>query len=68
MWLGEICQHAEKIEDVDNGKELIRDSLLELGIITFTSDDSKFGNDEDNKDDIERLLKIVILLFIFTCV
>lgn len=46
-------KHAETIQGQDNAKEILRDSLLEPVIITFETDDSYFGNDEDSEDDIQ---------------
>jgi hypothetical protein len=44
-------EHAEKIQNEDNEKEILRDILLEPIIITLEEDDSDLG-DEENDDDI----------------
>jgi len=49
-------KHAETIQDEDYQKEILMDSVLEPLIITFQSDDSDFGNDEDSEDDVQTLI------------
>lgn len=44
-------EHAEKIQNEDNEKEILRDITLEPIIITLEEDDSDWG-DEENDDDI----------------
>ncbi|XP_025191681.1 uncharacterized protein LOC112591937 [Melanaphis sacchari] len=44
-------EHAEKIQNEDNEKEILRDITLEPIIITLKEDDSDWG-DEENDDDI----------------
>jgi len=44
--------HAEKIQDEDNSKEILRDVMLEPIIITLQDDDSDWG-DEDDEDIFE---------------
>ncbi|XP_050064650.1 uncharacterized protein LOC126553545 [Aphis gossypii] len=44
-------EHAEKIQNEDNEKEILRDISLEPIIITLEEDDSDWG-DEENDDDI----------------
>jgi len=46
-------KHAEKIQDEDNEKEILRDNLIEPIIFPFASDDSDFGTDEDSENDVE---------------
>jgi len=48
-------EHAEKIQDEDYEKEILRDSLTEPIILTFASDDSDFGTDGDSENDVEEL-------------
>lgn len=48
-------EHAEKIKDEDNEKKILRDHLLDPIILTFASDDSDFGDDEDNEEDVGPL-------------
>jgi transposase len=48
-------EHAEKIQDEDYEKEILRDSLTEPMILTFASDDSDFGTDGDSENDVEEL-------------
>ncbi|KAF0754596.1 Uncharacterized protein FWK35_00015044 [Aphis craccivora] len=48
-------EHAEKIQDEDNEKEILRDSLTEPMILTLASDDSDFGTDGDSENDVEEL-------------
>jgi hypothetical protein len=49
-------KHAETIQDEDYQKEILMDSVLEPLIITFQTDDSDFGNDEDSEDDGQTLI------------
>lgn len=49
-------KHAETIQDEDYQKEILMDSVLEPLIITFQTDDSDFGNDEDSEDDVQTLI------------
>ena len=49
-------KRAETIQDQDNEKEILKDSLLEPIIKTFETDDSEFGNDEDSEDDVQTLI------------
>ncbi|KAL4096840.1 hypothetical protein QTP88_021723 [Uroleucon formosanum] len=42
--------HAEKIQDEDNRKEILRDVMLEPIIITLQDDDSDWGDEEDDED------------------
>lgn len=46
---------AEKVQDEDYEKEILRDCLLEKIIVTFTSDDSDSSNDDDSEEDFETL-------------
>lgn len=43
-------EHAEKIQDEDNEKEILRDGLLEPIILTFASDDSDCTTDHHCDD------------------
>ncbi|KAE9521646.1 hypothetical protein AGLY_017942 [Aphis glycines] len=49
-------KHAETIQDENYQKEILMDSVLESFIITFQTDDSDFGNDEDSDDDVQTLI------------
>ncbi|KAE9521640.1 hypothetical protein AGLY_017936 [Aphis glycines] len=49
-------KHAETIQDENYQKEILMDSVLESLIITFQTDDSDFGNDEDSEDDVQTLI------------
>ncbi|KAL4123310.1 hypothetical protein QTP88_015508 [Uroleucon formosanum] len=49
-------KHAETIQDEDYQKEILMDIVLEPLIITFQTDDSDFGNDEDSEDDVQTLI------------
>lgn len=48
-------EHAEKIQDEDYEKEILRDSLTEPMILTFASDDSDFDTDGDSENDVDEL-------------
>jgi hypothetical protein len=44
--------HAEKIQNEDNKKEIMRDVTLESIIITLQDDDSDWGDDDNDDEDI----------------
>jgi len=48
-------EHAEKIQDADDEKEILRDNMMKPMILTFTSNDSDFGTDGDSENDVETL-------------
>lgn len=45
-------RHAEKIQDSDNRKEILRDTLIEPVVLTILPDDSDCSDEES---DIEQL-------------
>jgi transposase len=44
--------HAEKIQNQDNEKEILRDVMLEPIIITLRDDDSDWSDEHDDDDDV----------------
>ncbi|KAL4107543.1 hypothetical protein QTP88_017874 [Uroleucon formosanum] len=44
--------HAEKIQNEDNEKEILRDVMLEPIIITLRDDDSDWSDEHDDDDDV----------------
>lgn len=59
--LEKCVQHAEKIQDEDSEKKILRDCLLETIIVTFASDES----DSDDDKDIVEGTEILFLTFLF---
>ncbi|KAL4123174.1 hypothetical protein QTP88_015397 [Uroleucon formosanum] len=44
-------RHAEEIQDEDNQKEIMRDTMMEPMIMTILPDDSDWSDDEENIDE-----------------
>jgi len=46
-WKKCVC-HTEKIQNEDNKKEIMRDTMMEPIIMTILPDDSDWSDDEEN--------------------
>jgi len=48
-------KHAEALQDQDNEKEIMRDSMLEPIILTLLPDDSDWGNPVTKKEIRDKI-------------
>ncbi|KAF0768218.1 Uncharacterized protein FWK35_00014617, partial [Aphis craccivora] len=46
-------RHAEQLQELDNQKEILRDTLMEPIILTIMPDDSDFSDEESDTEELE---------------
>jgi len=60
-------RHAKSLQDQDNEKEIMRDSMLEPIILTLLPDDSDWESSDDKFRITFRNSQLLHIIIIFTC-